>query len=274
MISQTAVLTAALYYFGWIRAHTTYSHFGVDPQLLGFSVTDYLMRSVNSVLPPLIVTGFLVLALRAAHRHLVLPMITTLSNQKRQLVTQAVVTARGIAALLATVTVIGLLAEEQVGAPLGPALPLTMIAATALLGYAGHLSTLIRQQPKATSDASSIRLRTAALLALAIIGLFWAVSSYAQHTGRAMAADRVAGLPNEPDLVLYSAERLAIAGPGITVDEIRQENSRFRYRYAGLRLLVHSPDRYALVPAHWERGNSHVHLIPISADVRIDLIAR
>ncbi|BCL12307.1 hypothetical protein [Micromonospora sagamiensis] len=267
LVSQTAVLTALLYYFGWVRTKTTYGHFGVDTRLLDFSTTDYLLRSLNSVLTPLIVAGFLALALRAAHRQTVLPVIT--AGDRRRLVTRAVVMARGSAVLLAALVLVGLLAEDRVGASLGSALPLAMIAATGLLGYAEHLSTFTT---RAVPDTGPTRVRSLALLILTLVGLLWAVSSYAVHVGREMAADVVASLPSEPELVLYSAERLAVAGPGVTVDEIGQEGSRYRYRYSGLRLLVHTRDRYVLLPAQWERGRDHVYLIPTNGNLRIDLV--
>jgi len=55
--SQTALLTAVLFYFGWARTSTTFAYFGVDVSLLGFSTSDYLLRSVNSAFRPLLFVG-------------------------------------------------------------------------------------------------------------------------------------------------------------------------------------------------------------------------
>src|SRR5215471_6472571 len=59
--AQTVVLTAVLFYFGWARARASYAYFGVDVSVLNFSVSDYVLRSVNSVFPILMAIGFVAL---------------------------------------------------------------------------------------------------------------------------------------------------------------------------------------------------------------------
>src|SRR3954463_3259502 len=68
--SATALLAALLYYFGWARTQATYGYFGIDTGLLGFSTPDYLLRSINSAVPPAIGAGLVALLLISLRRWL------------------------------------------------------------------------------------------------------------------------------------------------------------------------------------------------------------
>ena len=53
----TTLVGALLYYFGWARASTTFSYFGIEAEVLGLSFQDYLLRSVRSTYQPLLVVA-------------------------------------------------------------------------------------------------------------------------------------------------------------------------------------------------------------------------
>jgi hypothetical protein len=38
------LLTAVLYYFGYVREQALFSHFGIDLGIVGFATTDYLVQ--------------------------------------------------------------------------------------------------------------------------------------------------------------------------------------------------------------------------------------
>jgi hypothetical protein len=73
--------------------------------------------------------------------------------------------------------------------------------------------------------------------------------------------------------VLYSDARLGIAGPGVKVEPITQEDSRYHFRYEGLRLLVNTGDSYIIAPQGWTLGRDALSVLP-SKDARIDLVAQ
>jgi hypothetical protein len=116
--------------------------------------------------------------------------------------------------------------------------------------------------------------RSTVLPALAVIGALWLVTLHAQRTGAEFGDRFVAALPNHPEVVLYSAERLAVAGPGIAVAPIGQDGSRFKFRYTGLRMLIHTHGRYFLVASGWQQGRDATYVIGSTDDTRIDVIAR
>jgi len=53
VLAPTTVITALLFYFGWARTNALFGRLGIDQSALGFTVQDYLLRSVNSTFRPL-----------------------------------------------------------------------------------------------------------------------------------------------------------------------------------------------------------------------------
>lgn len=73
--SQAVLITAVLYYFGWVRTNGFLSYFGVDPNMAGFSTADYVLRSISVAFAPLISAAFIALVLCGMHRLLVAPTL-------------------------------------------------------------------------------------------------------------------------------------------------------------------------------------------------------
>ena len=49
VVAPASLLTAILYYFGYVRELALFGYFGVDLGSLQFSTTDYLVRSVGTI---------------------------------------------------------------------------------------------------------------------------------------------------------------------------------------------------------------------------------
>lgn len=267
LLSEAAVITALLYYFGWVRTQAVFGYFGIDATLLGFSVTDYVLRSVNAAFPPLIGLGLIALLLNAVHRRVVAPALAgRWPRVTPRVVARAMTAATAGCAILTGLVALSMFAPELlVGGSLGAAVPLALVAVAATLGYLDHLRA--DDAPAAPRGPRSLL-----LVGLGLVGLLWSVATYAQEAGEEAAAGIAGDLGARPHVVLYAVERQAIAGPGVTVDDLPQDGSRYHYRYDGLRLLVQGADQYLLVPSGWRRGDS-AYLIPIGADIRIDVRA-
>jgi Excalibur calcium-binding domain len=107
---------------------------------------------------------------------------------------------------------------------------------------------------------------------LVILSVFWSVALYAGHTGRERAKEMVEYLPLRAEVSLYSAERLNITGPGVTVHEITSPGSRYRYVYRGLRIIIRAKDHYFLLPVGWTR-NGPSYMVRDEPSIRLDLQA-
>src|SRR5205814_9746584 len=55
VVAPTTLLTALLYYFGWLSTNRFSRYFGIDPSTIGFSTQDYLLRAIAPAFGPLIV---------------------------------------------------------------------------------------------------------------------------------------------------------------------------------------------------------------------------
>lgn len=266
--TQTALISAVLYYFGTVRLRATFDYFGVDATALGFSVADYLLHSVNAAFQPLILAGLVALPALTLHRRVVVPALRHTAPPGRTHAIRSVSRILRTAGVLGCVVVLaGLLDRGRVGQPLGIALPLVLSGSVALIAY-GHL---LRGRPEQSADAAiPARLRSLVLAVLAITGLLWATGLYAQRIGRDYARYLAAHLDSRPHVVLYAPERLAIAGDGVQSQDLGPQAGRYRIRYWNLRLLAQRNDLLLLLPGTWTPGTGPVYVIP-AAGIRLDL---
>ncbi|MGQ0717996.1 MAG: hypothetical protein ACT4NP_11940 [Pseudonocardiales bacterium] len=273
--SQTALITGLLYYFGWVRAQATLAYFGLDTSLVGFSTTDYLLRSVNVAFAPFICVASGALLLLGLHRLVVQRMLNMIATSAARRTARWLVTAMSTLALALTAVVIfRMLFPDQVAWPSGLASPLLLVGSVGLLGYVAHLRST-HPEKLITTPASHTRIQALVLLAIGLLGALWAVSLYADQVGRQVATDIVADLPDgRPAVVIYSAERIALDGDGVEVAEITQPGSRYRYQYSGIRLFLRSGDKYLLLPVGWQRGHDRIFVVPDDDSIRVDIAAR
>jgi hypothetical protein len=177
---------------------------------------------------------------------------------------------------LAVVVLTGVLLPEQIGVPLGFLLPLLLVAAVTLLGYVTHVrakypASLAPSGPRHAASAS--RTYSLILLALGLIAVVWTVGLYGDQVGTDRATSIASHLLDQPSVTIYSTERISIAGPGVVATEITQSDSKYHYQYSGLRLLLHSPTKYLLLPVGWQHGQDPVFVLHDNETTRVDLTA-
>jgi len=113
--SQTVILTAVLFYFGWARVRATYAYFGVDVSVLNFSVADYVLRSVSTAFPMLLAIGALALGGMVLH-HQVQEKLADNAAAAKQL--RRILTIVGV-----ILTAVGFILALTITGPGGSALP-------------------------------------------------------------------------------------------------------------------------------------------------------
>ncbi len=94
---------------------------------------------------------------------------------------------------------------------------------------------------------------------------------YAVQIGEQSAVSLANRIYSSPSVLLYSTQRLAIAGPGVSADEITQTGLKYHFRYTGLRLLTRSGDRLFLIPVSWRKGRDLVYILRDTDDLRADV---
>jgi hypothetical protein len=270
VLVPAGLLTAVLYYFGYVREQALFSHFGIDLGIVGFSTTDYLVRSTSSVFFPLATVLVIGVAAVAVH-HLLVYLLSRLPARRRGVV-WAVLAVTAFVLLVAGV--VGL--QRRANPAIGPLFaPVALASGAVLLQYTADMVQLHQPTPDQLSTvlASTQKVRRGLLAALALVAVFWVMTTVAQQRGVAAANAVEISLLVSPQAVVYSRVRLQITGPGVTLSKLDGSDAAFAYRYSGLRPLIHAGGRWFLLPAGWTPDNgATVIVLPDSVnDVRVDL---
>jgi hypothetical protein len=67
VVAPLSVLTAVLFYFGYASSRAQFEYFGVDVDTIGLSTQDYVMRSPQALLTPLLVLVLIGVAVAVGH---------------------------------------------------------------------------------------------------------------------------------------------------------------------------------------------------------------
>ncbi|MEU1998703.1 hypothetical protein ABZ511_30055 [Nocardia gamkensis] len=275
--SEATLTLAVLYYVGSVYTRSWYGHFGIDARLLDFSVSDYVIKSLDGAFFPVVLALLIAAAVFALRQ---VPLVTVRRTRRpRRALRLWVRAVTVVGVLLCTGVAAGLVLRKQLPSWMSLGLPLMLITGVALIWYAQELSTtyhrLLYRRPGDSPPRRSVPLLVT-LLGLAFLAGFWAIGYYASVQGsRSATEEENRGLGHQPAVVVFSVDRLAIAGGKSRIDAITLPDTRYRYQYSGLLLLARADDRYFLIPADWdkERGD-RVFVITTSDNIRIDLAPR
>jgi len=278
VIAPATLLSALLFYFGYVSSRAQYDYFGIDVDTIGLGTRDYVMRSPQPLLAPLL--ALVLLGALAVLGHLALRRRIDSAGAVRlaryRLANRA---GTGLAAALLA-TGIGLLlgyAPLQDWAPYALVTPLLLAAGAAGLVYTARLRRLLAapvadspgEQP---AEPMPVELRRGALVLavlLIVTSLFWATATVAQWIGSGLARHYAARLDEFPSVILDTQERLYLRDPAVQETALpTAPGQRFHYRYRHLRLLIEGHDRMFLVPDRWSPSDSTL-VLPLDNSVRV-----
>lgn len=304
IVAPVTVLGALLFYFGYVSSRSQYAYFGIDVDTIGLSTQDYIMRSPQPLLVPLLVltlvgVGFLTLNITV--RRLITSavgrtagdanMVNSGANPARHIkrIRQMVQWSRllGLAMLVIGVFLLFIYTYVRDWAWYALVTPLLIAFGVALTAYASSLlnlqQKLQRQQATATvreagrptsnqADGFMSARWTIGVLVYVVIGasIFWATATVAQWSGLGLAKYDAQHFDNLPSVILDTKERLFLRdGPVIEETILPQsEGQTFHYRYRGLRLLIESQNRMFLVPDEWSPSDSTL-IVSLDGSVRV-----
>jgi hypothetical protein len=262
VVAPATMVGALLFYFGYVSARTQFAYFGVDVDTLGFSTREFVMRAPQPLLVPALV---LLLGSAAGlwggavvrHRLRSAPAGTRRRTVRGVTVIGAVILALDLALLFA---------YPEVGARAWYPLvtPLLLAAGAGLLALAA----------RAGAEQSPATRSTVVLLVLVVIAaLFWATATLAQWSGTGRAKALARDMDVLPAVVLDTGERLFPGDRTVVESTLPGDGDQtYRFRYRGLRLLVHGNGRLFLVPEQWSVSGS-TYVIPIdTARVRFRFV--
>ena len=265
VIAPITLISAILFYFGYVYTTTEYGYFGLDVDTIGLSTQEFIMRSPGPLLTPLLGAGLITAAVAVAHAAIRRRIERNTAAAPWRL-RRFRLFARGcagfgwIALAAGGVLVVGF-------AALSPLVPLYTLVTPVLLAvgagsaaYAVRLGRLLGHPPRHTVAL--------ALYALLTTSLLWATATLAQYAGQG-AAIALGELRDRPAVVLDTKERLFLTTPAVQERALPPgEAQAFRYRYRNLRLLIQGEDRLFLVPSPWTPGDATL-VVPMDDDVRV-----
>lgn len=302
LAAPTSLVTALLYYFGWARTSTQARLLGLEDSLLGFSVEDYLLRSITPMFWPLFVGTLLTLGALVFHGGLTYALaaaseergggeaaggpgpadgddapgtgdgVRRLPPAKRRLVGRlcAALVSIGVLSLVLGIAGINTSRPSRTVSLWSPP---CLTVAIVLLVYAAYLVRCYLLTPPGRAGArhrADVRYAASILVVvLLLLSVFWTVARYAEVRGTDLAVAVQRQLPLLPDAVVYSARRLHLP-EGVTETVLPSpDDSAYRFRHSGLKLLFRSGGRVFLRPS--AGPVSHVNVIlPEDGDLRFE----
>jgi hypothetical protein len=304
VLAPVTVLGAVLFYFGYVSARAEYTYFGVDVDTLGLSTQDYVMRSPQSLLVPLLSLTTAGAAFMVLHAHVKQRIALAIpeacedapdADAELNLAGRVVAirrmlrttTVAGLAVLVAGIVLLFAYPYLRTWGYYALVTPLVIALGAALVAYSAHLRHFMQhRQQQASSRTQETRTPAAALKSadptllprrLAIVlmyvlvtaSLFWATATVAQWSGRGLAQYQALHLDSLPAVILDSEQQLSLTDPGVTESILSKATDQtFRYRYRGLYLLIEGHDRMFLVPGQWSAHDSTL-MVPLDGAFRI-----
>lgn len=270
VVAPTTVLSALLYYFGYVTTLAQYAYFGVDVDMAGLTTADYLLRSAAAVYVPF--GAVFLVSLVAVWAHLAVRRVLDAGHRARA-VRAGTTAVAALGLLLVGRGVLGVVVPGVSRAEAPGVSPLSLAAGVVLLAYARWLSRrAATRDGRTTATSPWVELVSAGLVAgLVVLSLFWAANSFAAAYGRGRAISLAERLHTRPAVVIDTTERLYLALPGVQETVLPTDTDQvFRYRYRGLRLLLQSRTGMFLVPDTWQPADGTTLVVP-NEGVRLQL---
>ena len=279
VVAPTSAVTALLYYFGWSRTNVQSHQLGLDDSLLGYTTQDYLLRSMSSMLAPLVIGVLATLVGLAAHAAIMAWArgAGTGSAGSEGMDPGRRRSLRRLAAGLAIVGAVALAVGGLGTRATRPsdfvyvASPICVTVGIVLVVYAANLYRRFLMGgdlERAAGELQGLHLvASGAVVMLLLLSLFWNVSHYAAIKGRNLAATVEKLLPRQPSVIVYSQKRLYLQPP-VVETRLDPQDAAYNFAYTGLKLLFRSDRKYFLRPS--DPSSQANIVIPDGLDIRLE----
>ncbi|MEV4756254.1 hypothetical protein AB0J86_14230 [Micromonospora sp. NPDC049559] len=270
VVAPTTLVTALLFYFGWMQLFWFFDYFGVHATLLGFDTVDYLLRSVDALFVPMTVLACVALA--AAWTHAALS--SRLAGGAHPHLVRRLAAALGALGLLLALSGLLTVFTPTVLDRAVTLAPLCLAGGVLLVRY----SVQLWRDSRPARDVAVHPQRQewvavtewAGIFVLVALSLFWAATDYSSAVGRSQARRYAEELSRQPTVVLYSQRSLRLDGPGVRELRCADPEAAYRYRYDGLKLVLQSGDQYVFLPERWTRERGGAFVIPRTDALRLE----
>jgi len=278
VVANTSLLIAVLVYMGWAYDDALYGYFHLSPLDLDIGIVEYMLRSLSLFSPDLVIVAVVIVA------------VTVVRTWGLGRTTSARVVMGKVTARISAVPVLRGLVPAGDAEPAHPGRRLLIstgaaitVVALILAWVASYLSIstylilvllgggpLLLTWP--TRAERHGRFPYSLAIVVTAVCALWATSLYAQSIGTQDAQAFVRDLPSRTAVVVYSTQRLALSGPGVTVLRL-PPGSLYHYEYQGFRLLITRSGTYYVVPVGWYPRMDVTYIFNESDQIRIVLLS-
>lgn len=263
IVAPSTVVTALLYYYGYVATYARFDHFGVDLATLRLPTQELVLRSVAVLYVPcavLLTLGIAYVLVRNRTR-------AALAERSRWARLRRVGwVAVGLGGLLLIRALVGIVVPEVAREEFPATTPIALGAGVSSLLYGRHLLTRARAPRSGAVPESAVFMLGTGVV---VLSLFWAANTFAAAYGRGQAEIDSRTLDSRPAVTLDTKERLYLNAACAEETLLPADSEQtFRYRHRGLRLLTVGSDRLFLVPDRWADG-CDVLVVPDDDSVRI-----
>lgn len=268
IIAPATAVTTLLFYFGYVSSRAQYDYFGVDVDTVGLTTQDYVMRSPQPLLVPMLVLTLLSAALVAGHT----AVRRRMSDSARYRLWFRRGVEMGIALVAIGVVLLFVYPLVSGWAYYPLVTPLIFAVGGALTGYGLTMLRRLTPEPSGTgSDLQTSRVVIVLVWVAVVAGIFWATATVAQWSGRGLGQEQARHLDDLPSVILETKERLFLPSDTVVEEQVlakASDEQEFRYRYWNLRLLIQGDDSMFLVPDTWDADNTTL-MVPLDGNVRV-----
>lgn len=269
VVAPITLISAVLFYFGYVYTTTEYAYFGLDVDTIGLSTQEFIMRSPTALLTPLLAAALVTAAVALAHGWIRRRIDGAADAPWRLRPFRRFALGCGVAGRLALVAGSVMVATYTSLRPLlvyyDFLTPMVLAVGAGLTVYGVRLDGLLGRPRR--------RVATLALYTVLTASLLLATATLAQYIGAGDARKLVAQLQDRPGVILDTKERLYLTTTTTVVETVLKAGTdqTFHYRYRNLRLLIQGKDRLFLVPSPWSRGDTTL-MVPMDDEVRVQFV--
>jgi len=199
VVAPITIISALLFYFGYVSSRAQYAYFGVDVDTIGLSTQDYVMRSPQPLLVPLL--ALVVIAAAFVALHLAVTAWAARARPERaRTVTRRALYA-GLVVLAAGITLIILYPVLADWPDYSLVTPIVVAVGAGTVAYTWRLMSRLPQRdalPASPGSPALRRMGQVLLWVLVVATLFWSTATIAEWSGRGLARQEARHLAKLP----------------------------------------------------------------------------
>jgi hypothetical protein len=273
VVAPTTLLTALLFYFGRLDYAALLGYFGVHFTVLDLTFQDYLFRSADGLILPLLIAA--VAALVTLWIYQLLHTAAVPVGVRRVVLRVLMSSAAAAGLVLVSLALADVFKPTVFPTSFPEARGLSLSVGALLLACAARLLRMFiaERRPSRVSHPTSGMVAVAewgVIFILVSVGLFWAVGSYAIGVGIGHAQNIEASLSTWPEVTVYSEKRLSLQVPGTREVACQDPDTAYRFRYDGLKLIQQSGNQYLFLPTGWAHATGTAILLPRRESLRLE----